>query len=74
MELRSCLRAAFLLPGPKPTVEGRRQTFLSGDAFGALHKDGKALGLPVTLVVDKDGCALGVVEGGAKWDSAEAQR
>jgi thiol-disulfide isomerase/thioredoxin len=45
----------------------------SGDAFETLHKDGKALGLPVTLVIDKDGCELGVVEGGAKWDSAAAQ-
>jgi hypothetical protein len=38
-----------------------------------LAKDGKALGLPVTLVIDKDGCELGAVEGGAKWDSAEAK-
>ena len=45
----------------------------SGDAFETLHKDGKALGLPVTLVIDKDGCELAAVEGGAKWDSAEAK-
>ena len=45
----------------------------SGDAFETLRRDGKALGLPVTLVIDKDGCELGAVEGGAKWDSAEAQ-
>jgi thiol-disulfide isomerase/thioredoxin len=45
----------------------------SGDAFETLRKDGKALGLPVTLVIDKDGCEVGAVEGGAKWDSAEAQ-
>jgi thiol-disulfide isomerase/thioredoxin len=45
----------------------------SGDAFETLHKDGKALGLPVTLVIDKDGCEVGAVEGGAKWDSAEAR-
>jgi thiol-disulfide isomerase/thioredoxin len=45
----------------------------SGDAFETLRKDGKALGLPVTLVIDKDGCEVAVVEGGAKWDSAEAQ-
>jgi thiol-disulfide isomerase/thioredoxin len=44
----------------------------SGDAFETLHKDGKALGLPVTLVIDKDGCEVAAVEGGAKWDSAEA--
>jgi len=45
----------------------------SGDAFETLRKDGKALGLPVTLVIDKDGCEVGAVEGGVKWDSAEAQ-
>ena len=45
----------------------------SGDAFETLHKDGKALGLPVTLVIDKDGCEVGAVEGGAKWESAEAR-
>ena len=45
----------------------------SGDAFETLRKDGKALGLPVTLVIDKDGCEVGAVEGGAKWDSAEAK-
>ena len=45
----------------------------SGDAFETLRKDGKALGLPVTLIIDKDGCEVAAVEGGAKWDSAEAQ-
>jgi hypothetical protein len=30
-------------------------------------------GLPVTLVIDKDGCEIAAVERGAKWDSAEAQ-
>jgi hypothetical protein len=44
-----------------------------GATSETLHKDGKALGLPVTLVIDKDGCEIGAVEGGAKWDSAEAQ-
>jgi thiol-disulfide isomerase/thioredoxin len=45
----------------------------SGDAFETLRKDGKALGLPVTLVIDKNGCEVGAVEGRIKWDSAEAQ-
>ena len=45
----------------------------SCDAFETLRKDGKALGLPVTLVIDKNGCEVASVEGGAKWDSAEAQ-
>ena len=34
----------------------------SGDAFETLRRDGKALGLPVTLVIDKDGCEVGAVE------------
>jgi thiol-disulfide isomerase/thioredoxin len=45
----------------------------TGDVFETLRKDGKALGLPITLIVDKDGCEIGAVEGGVKWDSAEAQ-
>jgi len=45
----------------------------SGDAFETLRKDGKALGLPVTLIIDKHGCEVGAVEGGVKWDSAQAQ-
>jgi thiol-disulfide isomerase/thioredoxin len=45
----------------------------SGDAFETLRRDGKALGLPVTLVIDRNGCEIGAVEGGVKWDSAQAQ-
>src|SRR5271170_4496364 len=45
----------------------------SGDVFEALRRDGKALGLPVTLIIDKDGCEVGAVEGAVKWDSAEAE-
>ena len=64
-------RAAFL---DKVGVKSlTRYSDSSGDAFEILHKDGKALGLPVTLVIDKDGCEVAAVEGGAKWDSAEAQ-
>ena len=46
----------------------------SGDVFETMRKDGKALGLPVTLVIDKDGCELASVEGGAKWDLAASRR
>jgi thiol-disulfide isomerase/thioredoxin len=45
----------------------------SGDAFETLRKDGKALGLPVTLIIDKEGCEIGVAEGPMKWDSAEVE-
>jgi thiol-disulfide isomerase/thioredoxin len=64
-------RAAFLDSVGVKSL--KRYSDSSGDAFETLHKDGKALGLPVTLVIDKDGCEIGAVEGGAKWDSAEAQ-
>ena len=45
----------------------------SGDVFETLRREGKALGLPVTLIVDKDGCEIGEVEGAVKWDSAEVE-
>ena len=44
----------------------------SGDAFQTLRRDGKALGLPVTMLIDKDGCEIGAAEGAVNWDSAEA--
>jgi hypothetical protein len=44
----------------------------SGDAFETLRESGKALGLPVTMLIDKDGCELGVVAGAANWDSPDA--
>jgi thiol-disulfide isomerase/thioredoxin len=64
-------RAAFLdSVGVKAL---KRYADPSGDAFETLRRGGKALGLPVTLIIDKDGCEVGAVEGGIKWDSAEAQ-
>jgi thiol-disulfide isomerase/thioredoxin len=64
-------RGAFLdSVGAKTLV---RYADPSGDAFETMRKAGRALGLPVTLVIDKDGCEIAAVEGGAKWDSAEAQ-
>ncbi|MDE3175733.1 MAG: TlpA family protein disulfide reductase [Pseudomonadota bacterium] len=44
----------------------------SGDAFETLRLAGKALGLPTSLLIDKDGCELGVVAGPANWDSPDA--
>ena len=32
----------------------------SGDAFETLRQNGKALGLPVTMLIDKEGCEMGV--------------
>jgi thiol-disulfide isomerase/thioredoxin len=64
-------RAAFLDSIGVKTLT--RYADPSGDAFETLRRDGKALGLPVTLIIDKEGCEVAAVEGGAKWDSAEAQ-
>jgi thiol-disulfide isomerase/thioredoxin len=44
----------------------------SGDAFETLRLAGKALGLPTSLLIDAQGCELGVVAGPANWTSPEA--
>ncbi len=40
----------------------------SGDAFETLRRDGKALGLPVSLLIDRDSCEVAAVSGALKWD------
>ncbi len=42
------------------------------DVFETLKQDGKVLGLPTTILVGKDGCAIGTMAGPAEWDSKEA--
>jgi thiol-disulfide isomerase/thioredoxin len=42
------------------------------DVFPTLKQDGKVIGLPTTILVGKDGCALGTMAGPAEWDSKEA--
>jgi len=44
----------------------------SADAFENLRLAGKALGLPTSLLIDKDGCELGVVAGPVNWGSDDA--
>jgi thiol-disulfide isomerase/thioredoxin len=44
----------------------------SGDAFENLRVGGVALGLPTSLLIDADGCSLGVVAGPANWGSQDA--
>jgi thiol-disulfide isomerase/thioredoxin len=41
--------------------------------FNDLKKRGLAIGLPTTLLVDGKGCRIGIVEGPAEWDSADAR-
>ena len=42
--------------------------------FQVLRADGQALGLPTTVLVDKNGCELGVMAGPAEWDSPDAEK
>lgn len=41
--------------------------------FNTLKKEGLAFGLPVTLMVGKDGCLLGAMNGPAEWASEDAK-
>ena len=41
--------------------------------FNALKKEGLAFGLPVTLVMDKQGCLISAMNGPAAWDSPDAK-
>lgn len=42
--------------------------------FNDLKKQGLALGLPVTLLVDRDGCLLASMNGPAEWAGPDAKR
>jgi thiol-disulfide isomerase/thioredoxin len=42
------------------------------DVFEALKENGKVLGLPTSILVGKDGCAIGTMAGPARWDSQDA--
>lgn len=41
--------------------------------FNSLKKEGLALGLPVTLLIDEKGCLLSSMNGPAAWDSDDAK-
>jgi len=41
--------------------------------LNAVKKRGIAIGLPTTLLVDPNGCRIGVLEGPAAWDSPDAK-
>ncbi|MDP3525989.1 MAG: TlpA disulfide reductase family protein, partial [Hoeflea sp.] len=41
--------------------------------FNTLKKEGVAFGLPVTLMIGKDGCMLGAMNGPAEWASEDAK-
>jgi thiol-disulfide isomerase/thioredoxin len=41
-------------------------------AFQTLKQAGKVLGLPTTILIDRDGCEIGTMAGPAQWDSEDA--
>lgn len=43
-------------------------------AFERLKKEGVALGLPATLLLDANGCELATLQGPAEWNSPDAHR
>ncbi len=45
----------------------------SADSFEALRVAAKALGLPTSLIIDKEGCEIGVIAGPAAWDGADGE-
>lgn len=44
----------------------------SANIFAELKKAGKAFGMPTTLLIDGNGCELGVMAGPAEWSSEDA--
>jgi thiol-disulfide isomerase/thioredoxin len=44
------------------------------EIYETVKARGLAIGLPVTLLVDRDGCRLGHINGPAEWDGADARR
>ena len=44
------------------------------ESFQSLKKKAVALGMPTTLLVDTNGCAMGVLNGPAHWNSPDAER
>ncbi len=44
----------------------------TANVFEVLKEDGKVLGLPTTILVDRNGCDIGTMAGPARWDSPDA--
>ena len=60
---------AFLAEGAWPNLPlFADSTF---ESFKTLQASAVALGLPSTLLLDKNGCELGVLQGPAEWDSTD---
>jgi thiol-disulfide isomerase/thioredoxin len=46
----------------------------STEIFESLKQRGLAIGLPVTVLLDRNGCTLGHMNGPAEWDSADGRK
>lgn len=44
------------------------------EAFQSLKRKAVALGMPTTILIDRNGCGLGVLNGPAHWASPDAKR
>jgi len=42
------------------------------DVFQTLRQAGKVTGLPTTILIDRNGCELGIMAGPAEWDGPDA--
>ena len=60
---------AFLAEGNWPNLPLYADSTF--DSFKALQTSAVALGLPSTLLLDKNGCELGVLQGPAEWHSQD---
>lgn len=68
------------LDGPKRFLQAAGVTALplysdpTAGILQTLRDHGKDIGLPTTILVDRNGCELGLMAGPAAWDSPDAQR
>ncbi|MBI0139538.1 TlpA family protein disulfide reductase [Bartonella sp. W8125] len=46
----------------------------SMDVFNEVRKQGLAVGLPITMLIDKNGCLLGSYNGSAPWSNADSEK
>lgn len=51
----------------------RRYADPKANIFFEMKQAGKALGLPLTLLIDPEGCQIGLINGPAAWGSADAR-
>ena len=52
----------------------RFYTDAKADIFQVLKRTGKVVGLPTTILIDSNGCELGLMAGPAEWDSEDAKK